>query len=115
MARYLVFIVLLAVFIYGLIDCVRSDARDVRGIAKGWWVLIVIALPLVGVLLWFALGRPRYAEPQSAPSAGPLAPDDDPEFLANLERSRRRAAADAQRQAAKRQRDQQFKDKGTTS
>lgn len=88
--------------VYGLIDCLRSERRDVRSIPKPAWVAVIVLLNVIGVALWFMFGRPRYAPADpgsrqrfggpatsqrgySAGSAGrSTAPDDDPEFLRNL-------------------------------
>ncbi|MCZ2401764.1 PLDc N-terminal domain-containing protein [Paenarthrobacter sp. Z7-10] len=92
MVRYFPVIVLLALFIYGLIDCVRSEPADVRSIPKPAWVLVILLLPLLGVLLWFFLGRPRYSPQPGTYRRQPIAPDDDPDFLRNLETARWRQA-----------------------
>jgi len=105
--RYLPVILLVVLFIYGLIDCLRSDRADVRSIPKPAWILVIILLPLIGVLLWFFLGRPQYATtPRSGrPATGSagtfvprpgrvVAPDDDPAFLRDLEVTRRQKAED---------------------
>lgn len=95
--RYIIpAIVVVVLFVYGLIDCLRSDRNDVRGISKTAWVLVIVLLNVVGVALWFLFGRPRYAASVGAArTAGPAgrgsfpaghsgAPDDDPEFLRAL-------------------------------
>ena len=78
------------VIIYSLIDCARSDARDIRGLRRGPWLAIILLLPVIGGILWLTLGRPRYASPGSVPTRG-KGPDDDPEFLRQLDRQRRQA------------------------
>lgn len=103
--RYIPVIIGVVLFIYGLIDCIRSEPADVRSIPKPAWILVCLLLPLIGVILWFFFGRPRYAPetqarpaqsfPGSAYSARPkryLAPDDDPAFLRDLEVSRAQKA-----------------------
>lgn len=96
MGRVLFFIALLAVIIYALVDCIGSHARDVRSIPKSAWLAVIVLLPLVGAGLWFALGRPRdEGEFQSRPAPRrPAAPDDDPNFLRNLDSTRRQEAED---------------------
>lgn len=79
------------VIIYSLIDCARSEARDIRGIRRGPWLAVIILLPVIGGLLWLFLGRPRYLPPGAKPSRG-KGPDDDPEFLRKLDEQRRREA-----------------------
>ncbi|WP_125612962.1 PLDc N-terminal domain-containing protein [Specibacter cremeus] len=94
--RYIPVVFLVVVYIYGLIDCLRSDPRDVRSVPKPVWLVVVILLPVIGDVLWFFLGRPQYdtapAAPSGAVSRGPVAPDDDPAFLRNLESSRKNQA-----------------------
>jgi Phospholipase_D-nuclease N-terminal len=122
MVRYLPVILVLALFIYGIIDCVRSSATDVRGISKTAWLVVIVLLPVIGVALWFALGRPRMVAPATGrtPAAPPrrtVAPDDDPEFLRNLERQRRNQAEAERLRRLKDQldaRDAQQRDSGRT-
>ena len=79
-----------------------------RSIPKSAWILVIVLLNVVGVGLWFLFGRPRYASADASvrpvrpggPMAGPnrpapaggyrrsVAPDDDPQFLRNLEVNR---------------------------
>lgn len=100
MMRYLPLILVAVLFIYGLIDCLRSDPADVRSIPKPAWIIVILLLPVIGVLLWFFLGRPQYARttgsgysaPKSSQAPRTLAPDDDPAFLRNLEISRNQKA-----------------------
>ncbi|MDO5617489.1 PLD nuclease N-terminal domain-containing protein [Kocuria sp.] len=83
------------VIIYSFFDCLRSDPRDVRGIKRGPWIAVILLLPVIGGILWLTLGRPRYAPPSSQPSRG-KGPDDDPNFLRQLDEKRRSEQADAQ-------------------
>ncbi len=96
----IVFVMAAAIF-----DCVTTDDRAIRQLPKGLWVLVILFIPGIGAVTWFASGRSRGAMaahlasghpagrglinpvPASAPeSPRPrlLAPDDDPEFLAEL-------------------------------
>ena len=56
----------------------------------------MIILPVLGAILWLLIGRPRAAAPQQQGYRHPTAPDDDPDFLRNLE-VRRRNEAEAAR------------------
>ena len=96
MLRVVVPIVVLAVFVYGLVDLIRTDARLTRGISKTAWIFVQILLPVVGATLWFLMGRPRATDAAPVAYSHPVAPDDDPEFLRNLE-IRRRNQAEADR------------------
>jgi hypothetical protein len=56
---------------------------------------MVALLPLIGAALWFLIGRPRAsAVTQPVYQHHPTAPDDDPDFLRNLEQRRRQAEAE---------------------
>lgn len=54
----------LTLFVFALVDIILRPSDQVRHLPKLAWVFIVILLPLIGSILWFALGR-EYA--QSAP------------------------------------------------
>jgi Phospholipase_D-nuclease N-terminal len=95
MPRVLVAVAVLAIFVYGLVDVIRTDRHLARGISKTSWIIVMIVLPVVGAALWFIIGRPRGGTPAPQTYSHPLAPDDDPDFLRNLENRRRnRAEAD---------------------
>lgn len=87
-------LVALAITIYALIECVRTPSSEVRSLPKSGWVAAIILLPLIGAGLWFWLGRPKPVSDerpaQTRRATG--APDDDPEFLRNLEIQRRNKA-----------------------
>jgi len=101
-------VVAIAVIIYALIDCIRTGRHEVRSISKPSWILAIILLPIIGATLWFFFGRPSYGTPfsgpQQRPQRGPqrpapkhpTAPDDDPEFLRNLDTRRRQQAREAE-------------------
>lgn len=95
MLRVVGVVVVLVIFVYALVDVIRTDGRLTRGISKPAWIVVMILLPLLGAILWFIFGRP-YGKP-SAPQVRrhPTAPDDDPEFLRNLEVRRRNQAEEA--------------------
>lgn len=95
----------LGLLVYCLIDCIQTDEGDCRNLGKSWWVLLIILLPIAGGVAWLVAGRPVSSRPRrqvpwpSTQTAGfpeyerpgrAVAPDDDPEFLARLERQRER-------------------------
>ncbi|MGH2752971.1 MAG: PLD nuclease N-terminal domain-containing protein [Actinomycetota bacterium] len=104
----LVALVLLAFWIYCIVDVIATDETLIRNLPKLVWLLIVIFLPTVGSIVWLLLGRPQRAgfapgdsgyraEPRGgrvdrrAPrSLGIIAPDDDPRFLAEMDERARR-------------------------
>lgn len=84
-------IVALGLLIYCLIECIQTPRHRVRVMPKAAWLAIILLVPLLGPGLWMAFGR-RKSTGGSAPRKGPTAPDDDPEFLRNIEFQRRQAA-----------------------
>lgn len=51
---------LAAVFwVFSVVDCIVQPASRHRGVPKGVWIAIVVVLPVIGGLLWFAIGRTR--------------------------------------------------------
>ena len=83
MGRLLIFIFAAIVLdIFAVIDIVLIDKNRVRAFPKPVWILIVVAVPLVGAILWFVVGRQWGVRSQQQTTA----PDDDPTFLRNLRR-----------------------------
>ena len=88
--RDLPILIELALLIYCLIDAIQTPTEKVRNLPKVGWILLIIFFPLVGAIAWLVAGRPprAVAGPSGAADGGrrrgPLAPDDDPEFLAQL-------------------------------
>ncbi|WP_454050823.1 PLDc N-terminal domain-containing protein [Cellulomonas sp. Marseille-Q8402] len=111
MARALFFLVIIGLAVYALADIATSDDRARRGIPRGAWLLIAL-VPVVGAVSWIlssraaraaggagpATGRPGGGGPSGPRRSGPLAPDDDPEFLWRLEQERIRRERDRQRE-----------------
>ena len=105
-------IIVAAVIIYAVIDCIMSRANEVRSISKVSWVLTIVLVPVLGALLWFLFGRPAGGSGGSGPRPPrrPSAPDDDPDFLRNLEVRRRQEQKEAElrrREAELRAREEQ--------
>lgn len=96
MPRVLVAVAVLAIYVYGIVDVIRTDKHLTRGISKTAWIVVVVVLPVVGAALWFIIGRPRGNRPVPQTYSHTTAPDDDPDFLRNLE-LRRRNQAEADR------------------
>ena len=72
-------LLLMAFWIYSIIDCAMVPPTRHRGVSKPVWLLIVILLPVVGGLLWLIVGRGR-----TVVRSVPRAPDDNPEFLGSI-------------------------------
>jgi hypothetical protein len=94
--RALVFLVGLGLSLYALIDCIQTEDDDVRGLPKIGWIALIVLVTIVGPLAWLIAGKDR-TQPGRSRRRGPVAPDDDPEFLRSLELRRRQAEDDLRR------------------
>lgn len=87
--RQLLALLILAAMVYGIVDCAQSDERTRRNIPLWVWVALMILLPVIGTVIWLVVSRLGTPGPEVRQSR-PVAPDDDPEFLRELERRTRR-------------------------
>ncbi len=113
-------LVMIALWLFCIIDAITTPASSVRNLPKLAWVMIVILLVDIGSVAWLVAGRnwnerlsdrvqalsdqtgrtpSRAARPSAARRTRPVAtnPDDDEEFIAGL-----RARAEEQRRRAQR-------------
>jgi hypothetical protein len=85
--RVLLTLAIVFASIYAFVDCVQTDRRLVRILAKPVWLLVVL-VPALGPLFWLVAGRTdtRGGRPPQGPARppGPRGPDDDPDFLRRL-------------------------------
>lgn len=86
MSRFLPLAIAFVVVLYAFIDVLLTRGSDTRTFPRWVWALVVILLPVLGAIGWFILGRPRRAA-AGGPGRGraPVAPDDDPAFLRELQ------------------------------
>jgi hypothetical protein len=103
-------LLMLALWIYCIIDVITTPDGAVRNLPKMAWLLIVLILPDIGSIVWLVAGHPWNSAATNPPYKGnrgyaaapPRAarrasnPDDDEEFLATVRRR-----ADEQRRRAR--------------
>ncbi len=101
MLRVVAVLLGLAVYIWFIVDVLRTSGASIRTLPKYVWLLIVVLIPLLGGVLWLLGGRPRGQGRRR--KRGPVAPDDNPAFLRQLDddawserMKRRRGEADGQ-------------------
>ena len=58
---FLFSLLVIVLMVGALIDIITREDSQVRFLPKMAWIVIVILLPLIGGLLWFAIGR-EYSE-----------------------------------------------------
>lgn len=78
-ALFILIPVVTAFWIFTIVDCAVQPPTRHRGVSKPAWIAIVVLIPVLGGILWLAVGRVR----KSAVTVY-QAPDDDPEFLGSL-------------------------------
>lgn len=72
-------LLLIAFWVYSIVDCALLPPTRHRGVSKPVWLLIVVLLPVLGGILWFVVGRAR-----NRPQPVYRAPDDNPTFLGTI-------------------------------
>jgi hypothetical protein len=91
-------VAIVALYIYALIDLLRAPSAEVRLLPKWLWAIVIVLVFVVGPVMWLGLGRPRAQYPPGGGDGGggpggrrgpgprgPVAPDDDPEFLRRID------------------------------
>ena len=81
----------LVLLVLALISCLSADR--VRNAPRFVWVLVILLIPLIGPLTYFFAGRPLPPPRKGGPvrrSPRPTSPDDDPDFLRDLDRKNRK-------------------------
>ena len=104
-------LLLLALWVFCIVDVITSNEWEVRNLPKTAWLLIVLLLPDVGSIIWLIAGRPQRTGPVVRSNASRFPeydrpgrfvatnPDDDEEFL-----RRCRERAEEQRRIARERR-----------
>jgi hypothetical protein len=89
MQRFLIplFVLVVAFMVFTIVDIILIERTRVRALPKPLWVVVAL-IPIVGGVLWLAVGRVRVGDAAGSVRRGPVAPDDDPEFLRRLNREK---------------------------
>jgi len=85
MLRVVLGLLAVALYVYFIIDVARTPKAQARTLPKWLWLVLVIVLPLLGGLIWLALGKTWPEGGGFRRKRGPVAPDDDPRFLRQLD------------------------------
>lgn len=98
------------VMVAALVDIVGSEESDIRGMPRSAWILLVVAVPLAGSVVWVIGGRPRAAfsgrvtDDGPATASGTTDADAEEEFRRRVreraEEQRRRAEDDRRDQGS---------------
>ncbi|MEN9606836.1 MAG: hypothetical protein RL605_664 [Actinomycetota bacterium] len=85
-AAAVVFTVFVTVF------AASANPREVRVLPRWLWVLLCLVVSPIGGIVYLLVGRPGapFGSPEQGSSRSSAAPDDDPNFLRDLEERIRR-------------------------
>jgi hypothetical protein len=98
MIRLLPYFIEIALLVFCLVDCIQSPPHLIRNLEKGWWIVIIIILPLIGGIAWLVAGRPVRTSSGAQWRIGSGFPaderprtaykrnEDDPAFMAEMAR-----------------------------
>ena len=97
--RVLPYFVEIALLVFCLVDCIQSPPHLIRNLEKGWWIVLIIILPLIGGIAWLVAGRPVRSASSGAqwrmgsgfpaderPGTSYKRNEDDPAFMAEMAR-----------------------------
>ncbi len=97
MLRFLLYVVPIALMVYALVDLFVSDRQSIRRLPRWGWALVIVFVVVIGPIIWMIFGTGRHSEglgrPTGRPAPGPVGPDDDADFLRDLEWKKRRDQA----------------------
>ncbi|WP_194948390.1 PLD nuclease N-terminal domain-containing protein [Actinomyces trachealis] len=110
--RVVLIVLVIALTLYAVLDCARTPSESLpQPLPKPIWLLVIILFSVVGPVAWIITSRVKAAEDRGGmversvwssqegisfqrrgrqPQRRALGPDDDPEFLRNLEQDIRR-------------------------
>ncbi|MDQ0744981.1 hypothetical protein QFZ62_002289 [Clavibacter sp. B3I6] len=88
MPRLLIGLAVVIVFftVFVIVDTSLTPRTRMRGLPKPAWIAVVVLVPLIGGILWLTIGKDRTDLARA--SGRRLGPDDDPDFLSGLGRTR---------------------------
>lgn len=95
MPRLILVLAYVALTVYAIADVANTPESRSKGLPKIGWIFVIVFVPFLGAFLWLLLGKGNISGPRSPRKSRargpqhPLAPDDDPAFLAKLEQENR--------------------------
>ncbi|MBT2229526.1 PLDc N-terminal domain-containing protein [Nonomuraea sp. NEAU-A123] len=54
---YAIYLVVAALYVYALVDCIRTPAARIRMLPKVGWLIIMVLFPILGAIGWRNLGK----------------------------------------------------------
>jgi len=95
-AEGVLLLIVIAFWIWAILDVIATEAELCRNLPKGVWLLLVVVLGDLGALAWLVLGRPekgswRLRSTDYSASRRPIAYEDEPSYTERPEVSARRS------------------------
>lgn len=75
-------VVWVVVTVFATVYAAATPGKEMRVLGKASWILLILFVPIIGAVLYFAIGRPLGGG--SSGRTRNIAPDDDPDFLRKL-------------------------------
>ncbi|WP_445521224.1 PLD nuclease N-terminal domain-containing protein [Streptomyces sp. NEAU-174] len=54
---YTIYLIVGALYVYALVDCIRTPAPRIRLLPKAGWLIVMVLLPILGAIAWRNLGK----------------------------------------------------------
>lgn len=90
MFRVLLFVAYIAITVYCIADAIQHPEENPHGLPRWAWVIIILLFPYLGAGTWLVLKFAKGGGPARPAPPGPVAPDDDPQYLMWLREQERR-------------------------
>lgn len=72
-------VALLAFTVFSVVDAATISGARIRALNRLFWILAILVLPILGAVLWYALGRASARS--GVRGSGYRGPEDDPDFV----------------------------------
>lgn len=63
-----IYLIIAALYVYALVDCIRTPEAHMRFLPKVGWLIVLIMFPVLGAIGWRNLGK-RSTRVEDQPSA----------------------------------------------
>ncbi|WP_328891036.1 PLD nuclease N-terminal domain-containing protein [Streptomyces sp. NBC_00316] len=54
---YAIYLMVAALYVYALVDCIRTPVPRIRMLPKTGWLIIMVLFPILGAIAWRNLGK----------------------------------------------------------